>query len=39
MFLEHQMISEGSCDTENWSNDANVTVFSKHICIIVKCYF
>ncbi len=25
MFLEHQirkiMISEGSCDTENWSND------------------
>ncbi len=25
MFLEHQhiiMISEGSCDTEDWSNDA-----------------
>jgi len=22
MFLEQQMISEGSCDTEDWSNDA-----------------
>ncbi len=31
MFLEHQhvkMISEGSCDTEDWSNDAENSALS-----------
>jgi len=34
MFLEHQiiilirMISEGPCDTEDWSNDAEISALS-----------
>ncbi len=32
------MISEGSCDTENWSNDAeNTALPSEKIHLIFKC--
>ncbi len=30
------MISEGSCDTEDWSNDAENTAFDQRINEILK---
>ncbi len=39
MFLEQQiirMISEGSCDTENWSNDAEIQLCITGINYILK---
>ncbi len=38
MFLEQQirMISEGSCDTEDWSNDAENTALITEINYILK---
>jgi len=45
MFLDHQMTSERSCDTEDWSNDAENSALItgkkyilKHIQI-VNSYF
>jgi len=32
------MISEGSCDTEDWSNDAqNLALLSGHFKIWIEC--
>ncbi len=38
MFLEQQisMISEGSCDTEDWSNDAENSAFDLRKKYILK---
>ncbi len=38
MFLEQQirMISEGSCDTEDWSNDAENSALITEIKYILK---
>jgi len=37
MFLkEQQMISEGSCDTEDWSNDAENSALTSQIHYIAK---
>ncbi len=40
MFLEQQirMISEGSCDTEDWSNDAENSALITEINCIYKIY-
>ncbi len=44
MFLEHQIISERSCDTEDWSNDASITEINYILQYIhtensyFKCY-
>jgi len=43
MFLKHQiiMISVGSCDTEDWSNDAENSAINytlKHIQIENGCF-
>ncbi len=42
MFLKHQisiLISEGSCDTEDWSNDANNSALpSQEIYIYIYIY-
>jgi len=37
MFLEHQMISEESCDTEDWRNDAENSkrLPSQTFCLVV----
>ncbi len=39
MFLEQQirMISEGSCDTDDWSNDAENSALITEINYILKC--
>ncbi len=43
MFLEQQisilMISEGSCDTEDWSNDAENSALTLHINVTLKYTF
>ncbi len=31
------MISEGSCDTEDWSNDAEIQIYITGIHFILKC--
>jgi len=38
MFLEQQAISEGSCDTEDWSNDAENTALITGINYILIYY-
>jgi len=38
MFLEHQIIiSEGSCDTEDWSNDAENTGINQ-VLLYIQIY-
>jgi len=38
MFLHIRMTSEGSCDTEDWSNDAENSALIKGINNIWKIY-
>ncbi len=35
----HRMISEGSCDTEDWSNVAEISAFDDKNKLHIKIYY